>query len=780
MQRFSSTRTNWETTMSDGTIDVQQKPHSAPPSPTDHQPQCDPLSRLNVSKKKTLSRRVSFPEDDGLVTGYLEPPVPWLKSVEMCAEDVIGSYRESCKKHNVAPSQKIISQIKEIKTFDCRNEKLDLSGEYLDPAHCEALEEIFKRIQFIHVNLEACYLEDVGSMALFDMFEFYESVTHLNISRNTSIASRGWHACSRMLKKTPCVEYLNASYTAFDKHCLAIVCHALRLGSNLSVLNLEGCDITGKTLTILVAALKMNTTISELNLSNNKLKTTDGQELRSLLNSNSHLKALNLHMNSLQDAGIRWTVEGLCGQPVPLGGGLKSLTLSHNGCSSSCMVEVSEALRKTSLEVFDLSENDITNDGIYHLKEGLMKNRSLVHLSLRSCNIMCEGAIAIAEFVADNTCLQSLDLRHNNIKMGGCLAVSLSMKVNSSITSLKLDLPQKKKMDDNICEYTQLLNDIFNYCTRNKQMVPKDMSNINNNVTNSSDHSYSFDGNATTNTTYKRVTQVQNPNSDIKNSRLTNSINYSSSPRKNSRFQVSRVHLNSHNNAVRFTSGMSNGRFKVSKVNSVSETGHETDCDRLASLKVDECENANIKQDVLNDNDVFVADVKETGDNDKPMHVDDVESSVCENGSSLVGLEQNTDNQTSIPSDSHKKTFSPPAGFINKRRVTVDGHIVPEIHKRVHDVKGRRKSTPSLGSNRPVTAENLSRNILKLTWHKRLDCLDLRSCVPLSPGRIVESYGLPESSVDAMMQVDETLQTVITKSDSKSDETLQGTRHVEN
>lgn len=40
-----------------------------------------------------------------------------------------------------------------------------------------------------------------GAVAVFDMIEYYESATHLNITGNQNISARGWQACSRMIKK---------------------------------------------------------------------------------------------------------------------------------------------------------------------------------------------------------------------------------------------------------------------------------------------------------------------------------------------------------------------------------------------------------------------------------------------------------------------------------------------------------------------------------------------------------------------------------------------------
>lgn len=40
-----------------------------------------------------------------------------------------------------------------------------------------------------------------GASALFDMIEYYESATHLNISCNKHIGTRGWQAAAHMMRK---------------------------------------------------------------------------------------------------------------------------------------------------------------------------------------------------------------------------------------------------------------------------------------------------------------------------------------------------------------------------------------------------------------------------------------------------------------------------------------------------------------------------------------------------------------------------------------------------
>lgn len=92
------------------------------------------------------------------------------------------------------------------------------------------MEEVFKRVRFRSVHLESCDLDEEvrlhlpiqsmrkynihpllqGASALFDIIEYYESATHLNISHNKNIDTRGWQACCRMLtrvSKVQCILY---------------------------------------------------------------------------------------------------------------------------------------------------------------------------------------------------------------------------------------------------------------------------------------------------------------------------------------------------------------------------------------------------------------------------------------------------------------------------------------------------------------------------------------------------------------------------------------------
>lgn len=69
-------------------------------------------------------------------------------------------YQESCERHNTNPLYSVLNQIKSFNPLLERNECLDLKGVYLNNVDWESLEEIFKRIQFNTINVEATGLND--------------------------------------------------------------------------------------------------------------------------------------------------------------------------------------------------------------------------------------------------------------------------------------------------------------------------------------------------------------------------------------------------------------------------------------------------------------------------------------------------------------------------------------------------------------------------------------------------------------------------------------------
>ncbi|XP_071981500.1 protein phosphatase 1 regulatory subunit 37 [Engystomops pustulosus] len=417
-------------------------------------------------RSKHGPKRVTFPCDDDIVSGALEPKDPWRHAQNVTVEDVITSYTQACQKLNCKQIPKLIRQLQDLTDLSGRVESLDLKGEKLDHKACEALEEIFKRVQFKMVDLEQTNLDEDGASALFDMIEYYESATHLNISFNKHIGTRGWQAAAHMMRKTNCLQYLDARNTPLLDHSAPFVARALRISSSLTVLHLENTSLSGRPLMLLATALKMNIVLRELYLADNRLNSLqDSSQLGNVLKFNSCIQILDLRNNHIMDSGLAYICEGIKEQRQ----GLVTLVLWNNQLTHAGMVYMSMCLPHTqTLETLNLGHNAIGNEGVRHLKNGLIGNRSVLRLGLACAKLTCEGAVAVAEFVAESPRLLRLDLRENEIKTGGLMALSLALRVNQSLLRLDLDREPKKEAVKSFIETQKaLLAEIQNGCRRN-------------------------------------------------------------------------------------------------------------------------------------------------------------------------------------------------------------------------------------------------------------------------------------------------------------------------
>ncbi|XP_057694516.1 protein phosphatase 1 regulatory subunit 37 [Corythoichthys intestinalis] len=442
--------------------DAQQ---TGEPSGTDHAV-LYPTVEEGDDKHKLSGKRVTFPSDDDIVSGAVEPKDPWRHAQNVTVDDILSSYKQACQKLNCKPISKVLKQIQDLQDLTQRNECLDLKGEKLDYKTCESLEEILKRVQFKVIDLEQTNLDEDGASALFDMIEYYESATHLNISFNKHIGTRGWQAAAHMMRKTSSLQYLDARNTPLLDHSAPFVARALRISGSLAVLHLENAGLSGRPLMLLATALKMNMNLRELYLADNKLNgLQDSAQLGNLLKFNYNIQILDLRNNHILDSGLAYVCEGLKEQRK----GLVTLVLWNNQLTHNGMGYLAAALPCTqSLETLNLGHNSVGNEGVHKLKDGLIANRSVLRLGLASTKLSCEGAVAVAEFIAESPRLLRLDLRENEIKTGGLMALSLALKVNTSLLRLDLDREPKKETVKSFIETQRaLLAEIQNGCKRN-------------------------------------------------------------------------------------------------------------------------------------------------------------------------------------------------------------------------------------------------------------------------------------------------------------------------
>lgn len=90
------------------------------------------------------------------------------------------------------------------------------------------------------------------------MIEFYHSTCKLNIACNPKIGMRGWQALCRMLRKTPCLTYLDARRTLLTDMTMPTFGRCLKADPPLKILHLEGVFLSGRPMLILSRLSSIN------------------------------------------------------------------------------------------------------------------------------------------------------------------------------------------------------------------------------------------------------------------------------------------------------------------------------------------------------------------------------------------------------------------------------------------------------------------------------------------------------------------------------------------
>ncbi|GBO28651.1 hypothetical protein AVEN_38506-1, partial [Araneus ventricosus] len=81
---------------------------SAPSSPNERSSVLREIGNVSGLVK---ARRVTFPDDETIVTGYFEAPDPWGEEFPVSTDNIVAAYRAACWKQGVKPLQKVLQQL---------------------------------------------------------------------------------------------------------------------------------------------------------------------------------------------------------------------------------------------------------------------------------------------------------------------------------------------------------------------------------------------------------------------------------------------------------------------------------------------------------------------------------------------------------------------------------------------------------------------------------------------------------------------------------------------
>ncbi|CAF4331205.1 unnamed protein product, partial [Rotaria socialis] len=393
------------------------------------------------------SRRVHFPTDDTQLRLISYPPEPLSNQPLVSLGVILQRYRAACQRLQLRPLNCLLEQLSTMddgrNSYCDRLDCLKVVNEKLELKHIDTIEEILSCCRFHTLDFESTSIDDATLEQLFDVLEYYEACTHINLSHNRSIGFQGYQALTKYLRKTNSLERLDMNSARFDENSILNFTRSLRLSSTLYELHVESCQLNGKLLQKFTQHLRSCTCLRELYLCDNRLQVQDSLLINELIRlCGRFLFLLDLRSNSLQDTGMshlasqfsqydenhtdanhlhKISFEG--NQITPQGVGFLAKSLLHN----------------RTLRSLNLSDNSVTNEGLIGLRDALLTNRTITELILRNCHLTDQAAIALAEFIAESTTIQYIDIRNNNIQASGICGMSIAMKNNKSLLRLDYD-----------------------------------------------------------------------------------------------------------------------------------------------------------------------------------------------------------------------------------------------------------------------------------------------------------------------------------------------------
>ncbi|XP_016987491.1 uncharacterized protein LOC108050348 isoform X2 [Drosophila rhopaloa] len=323
------------------------------------------------SLSSSIARRVSFPDNE-LVTGYLEPANPWkqvclVKSIS----EIVDQYVQSCQKHHTKPLKSVMDHLKSLDLNQPRQPLLPLKANQLAANDCEALEEIFKRIQYKCIDLSDCTLDESCLMALFQMIEYYEAGNELDISYNKEqMTKRCWELCAYMVERSQELQLLNAESNQITKLGADSLGRALG-SSNLHTLKLEHCGLRGQPLIHLCRGLYQNKMLKELWVGYNDLDCVDAQHIADMLRYNHSLELIDISNNNIRNEGVMYLVQALILQSTELErrmGALKrTRAIEVDECVSPVESEPSAAILNSASSAPSQAKYDVGSESSSHV-----------------------------------------------------------------------------------------------------------------------------------------------------------------------------------------------------------------------------------------------------------------------------------------------------------------------------------------------------------------------------------------------------------------------------
>ncbi|ENN74277.1 hypothetical protein YQE_09249, partial [Dendroctonus ponderosae] len=421
------------------------------------------------------TRHVCFPSDERKLFSYKEPEdYMWIIDEFISAEQILQIYQESCKKHKTIELDTIKSQLQEIKNNMNHSATLKLSSIKITREVTETFEDLLKVTNFHTLILQECQFTSQTMTEFLNSLQYYNSVCHFEIAMNFEDEDT-WKSFCSACSHIMVLQSLSFKGMIISEPYMRQLITAVRNNEHISTLKFDNCVLVKLPTFYLVEALMTSYTIRELYLPSTGLYTKEADTLQRFLVNNIHLKVLDISNNNLGDRGLEVLAKGLCNQasecnPNTEGIGLSVLIIFNNQITEKSGVVIKNIIVECkNLHTLNIGFNNLTDDVLYHISDGLPYTQCLEGLGLQCTLLTCKGISALSKAIPNNTSLQKINLKGNKaIQILGIETLCTAL-TNSKITKIEIDDNNRSCNDPEA--YSQLVKKLQAICTVNKNYV---------------------------------------------------------------------------------------------------------------------------------------------------------------------------------------------------------------------------------------------------------------------------------------------------------------------
>ena len=334
---------------------------------------------------------------------------------------------------------------------------LNLNGNNMTGEVAEDLASVIKN----NSNLEQIGLanNDLGTSSILILQALKENskLQLLDLNGN-NITGEAAEDLASVIKNNSNLEQLGLANNDLKTSSI-LVLQALKENSKVKVLDLNSNNMTGKAAEDLASVIRNNSNLEQLHLANNNLKTSSililqtlkeicrvtvldlngnnmtgeaAENLASVIKSNCNLERLHLANNELRISLI------LILQALKENSKLQLLDLNDNNMTEQAAEDLASVIKNNSdLEQIGLANNDLKTSSVLILR-ALKENSKLKALDLNGNNMTGEAAEDLASVIKNNYHLEQLHLANNDLRTSSILILQ-AIKENSKLKALNLN-----------------------------------------------------------------------------------------------------------------------------------------------------------------------------------------------------------------------------------------------------------------------------------------------------------------------------------------------------